>query len=193
MREKHILRYVCCAINILFIMYMATVGDNYSDDKTTCIVDSITYPETFDNMIGWIPCKCFTDFCIPICYCVNLFQGNDIILSKNYDINCTFQSNIIPYNLNFTSIFDTYYNKSIECWYDNIKEIYYLDGNIMKNDLKTIIISAYVIVMVCIFIVECSCSGYISMNRIQESQENEENLPRYDEEDIPPSYEEHEA
>ena len=171
---------------------MVTLDDNYSDDKTTCIVDSITYPETFDNMIGWVSCNCFTKFCTPICYCVNLFQGNDIILNKNYDNDCTFQSNIIPYNLNFTSILDTYYNKSIDCWYDNIKQIYYLDGNIMKNDLKNIIISAYVIVMICIFVVECFSSGYVSMNRIQESEEDEENLPRYNE-DIPPSYEEHEA
>jgi len=50
--------------------------------------------------------------------------------------NCTFESNIIPYKLNFEPIITNYMNKTVNCWYDNsytISEIYldYKENNIV--------------------------------------------------------------
>ena len=194
MRERHILRYVCCAVTLLFILYMVTLDDDIGDQRTQCIVDSIIYPSSFTSVLGWIPCNCFTEFCTQMCYCVNLFQGEYRILNKDYEENCTFQSNIIPYKLNFTNLIDMYYNKSFDCWYDQVKDLYYLDGNTFKNNLRATVIGVYSIIMAFILVVECFTSGMIRIGAVpvDSNQEEDETLPSY-EEDVPPCYEEHEA
>ena len=112
------LNLILCGV-IIFI----PINFNKSLEVNNCYIDRIEYPQTFEDE-GWVNCSCDTLFCTQKCYCVKLFSSvnKKLVIQGNYSKyfkNCTFESNIIPYQLNFQPIISKYYNKTIDCWRDN--------------------------------------------------------------------------
>jgi hypothetical protein len=127
------------AFFLYLIIYFLLKKSNYIEGQ--CYIDRIDYPKSFEDQYVWKNCTCDTDFCTKKCYCVKLYSSmkKDLVIENNNGDdknNCTFESNIIPYKLNFEPIITNYMNKTVNCWYDNsytISEIYldYKENNIV--------------------------------------------------------------
>ena len=187
MEYLNITRVIWLSVSV-FCVFMALMGsDNIGDRKGNCEITNVTYPVSFKDTEGWIGCPCFTEFCVAMCYCVKLISNNTMISYYPYEFDCTFKSNVIPYDLNFSNIVDKYNNKVLDCWYNDDYDTYYINGKIMKNYSKTIFVSLFFIFLIVCIIIESTSS---SSTVILRDDEEESILPSYESSSsIPPSYE----
>ena len=185
MKEIYFSRFVWLGVSTILLV-LSFIKTDFKENKRNCLITEITYPSDFDSKIGWVSCPCFTDFCTAVCYCVNLISDKGYIYNEPDSTECTFKSNIIPFKLNFTSMIDTFLNKTIECWYDTNYDIYYINNDYSKDYSKNIFLSVFaVFTFFCLFLEFINCTFY-STKKIgdQELYENPEYIN-----EIPPAYE----
>ena len=184
-------RVIWFGVTLIFTIVIYISYKDYDVDKKICYSRNITYPKTFNQNIGWRQCECDTIFCTDTCYCVTIYNEDGIAI-KGSNTNCTFESNIIPFVLNFQPILDMYYDKSFDCYYDNYDKTYFIDHKIITTKATyNTFIGMIVIICICCFFIECFKSKDFTNTdiAITNTTSNQEQLPEY-EEDIPPPYNE---
>ena len=162
--EKNVLRFIWLifvTVSIYGIVVVLTRDNDY--EKQQCRISNITYPTSFNiSDGGWKNCTCDTEFCVGVCYCVKMYSN----IKKNYvlqntlgddeiqDLECTFKSIGVPFDLNFKPIIDKYLNKTVDCWYQNDINNIYINKNEQYNNnfaLTFCIVVLILINMVCLF------------------------------------------
>lgn len=152
------LNLILCSV----IIYIP-LNFNKSLEENDCYIDRIEYPQTFEDE-SWVNCSCDTPFCTQKCYCVKLFSSLNKTLVvqgdySKYSKNCTFESNIIPYQLNFQPIISKYYNKTVACWYndDSVKiSNIYLNFNDKKMNRFFFLVAIFFVANLACFFIELS-------------------------------------
>ena len=159
--EKYSLRFiwlVLFAVSIAGIVIILTRDDSYQ--KQQCHISNITYPTSFNiSDGGWKNCSCGSEFCVGVCYCVKMYSTikKDYVLQnivgEDEDLECTFKSIGIPFNLNFQPIVDKYLNQTIDCWSQDTDIYINNNGSYHNNFALTFCIVVFVCVnMFCLFI-----------------------------------------
>ena len=176
-------RFLCVSFILIFTgLSIYTFDDTY--EKTNCSVEEIKYPDSFNDYYFWRNCTCTTDFCIPICYCIEMYVGGNLLLNKkSNNTNCTLVSNIIPFDLNFENIIDTYLNKTITCWVKDGE--YYINIGSVNNFIYGLTCIRLILVVFFI-IMECGNSQYYTNSVDYEQEDFSEIPPPYE---ISPVYE----
>lgn len=183
MSEIGICRCICLGISSILGSLLFIGLFDVSDDSIQCHIDNITYPRSF-NSSQWIDCGCDTPFCLGICYCIKLFANNTFIQNDITDDTCTIKSDVIPFNLDFTNIIYEYQNKTVKCW-QNDSGILYLNGHIMKNNLRVLMISILIVTSVGWLMVEIITG--LGKQQNKEEINVSTDLPIYNN-DTPPPY-----
>lgn len=181
MEETCLLRIIWFGLSSALLAFSFTNIINVFDTKFDCTISNITYPTSFLSD-GWKSCSCHTEFCTDTCYCVNLYsnQGRHLFIN-NVPQQCSIESNIIPYNLNFSNIVSTFQDKTVNCWYDTNKDILYINDSNFKNNVKY---TCFVIF--CLLTVAC-----VSVEIVNVCLKNKNTLPpEYQELEVPPEYQE---
>jgi len=103
--------------------------------------------------------------------------GNLLLNKKSNNTNCTLVSNIIPFDLNFENIIDTYLNKTITCWVKDGE--YYINIGSVNNFFYGL--TCISLILVVFFIIMECCNSQYYTNSVEYEQE--------DFSEIPPPYE----
>lgn len=170
----NIRKIIWFSINLILlgiIIYLPLQYDNNLEENN-CFINRIEYPTSFYDLQNWKDCQCGTNFCTNKCYCVKLFTSvkDDIVIQyerKNKIDNCTFESNIIPYNLNFNPIIDEFLNRTVGCWYSkddtDLSDIYL---NYKNNEYTEffLFLSLFLFINLFCFLIELADQGSIKSN-----------------------------
>lgn len=162
--EKYSLRFIwfiLAGVSITGIVIILTRDNSYQ--KHQCYISNITYPTSFNiSDGGWKNCSCDSEFCVGVCYCVKMYSTikKDYVLQnivekdELQDLECTFSSVAIPYNLNFQPIVDKYLHQTIDCWSQDMDNIYINNNNPYHNNFAIIfcIVVCVCVNMFCLFI-----------------------------------------
>ena len=156
MYERWLIRIFWIPTLILLGVFINSLINNIEYYQDECKITSIIYPNSFESEIGWKNCTCGEEFCTGVCYCVKLFSNNNedqvIQYSKNKyeDLECTFESILIPFKLNFQPIISKYFNKTVECWSSDEDQNIYLIEKESRNNLIFLIVIFSLVNLCCI-------------------------------------------